>query len=76
MPSRASSLLCVCHSPVGGRVCSPLVGVEAHRSVCELWCEVAGESLSIPPQAVSTENCTLWCHPPLTVQVHKDYYCS
>ena len=40
MPSRASSLLCVCHSPVGGRVCSPHVGVEAHRSVCELWCEV------------------------------------
>lgn len=82
--SRASSLLCACHSPVGGRVCSPNVGAKAHRSVSEPWCEVGStgtlllgdESLSIPPQVVSTEKCTVWCHPPLTVQVHKEYYCS
>lgn len=35
-----SSSLCGCHSPVGGRVCSLVVGVEAPRSVYKLWCAV------------------------------------
>ena len=62
MLSRTSSLLCGCHCPVGGRVCSRGVGVEAPRSVSELQCEVGGtetfplgeEPLSIPPPELST----------------------
>ena len=57
--SRASSLLCGCHSPVGDRVCSPVVGVEAPRYISKLLqCEIGktgvlplGEKpLPIPPQ--------------------------
>ena len=40
MSRGASSSLCGCHSPVGGRTCAPVVGVEAPRSVCKLWWEV------------------------------------
>ena len=29
MLGRASSLVCRCHSPIGDRVCSPVVAVEA-----------------------------------------------
>ena len=45
MLSEASSLLCGCHSPVGTRDCSLVVGVEAPRSVSELcfWAMVWGE---------------------------------
>ena len=35
----ASSLFHSCHSPFRGRVCSPVVGVEAPRSSFKLWCE-------------------------------------
>lgn len=57
MLSRASSLLCGCDSPAGGRVCSLVVGIDTSRSVSELWCEAGrtgvlplGEKpLSIPP---------------------------
>ena len=42
MLGRASSLLCGCHSPVRGRVCSPVVRVEAPRSGSKLQCEVGG----------------------------------
>ena len=31
-----------CHSPLGDRVCSPVVGVQAPRSSSNLWCEVGG----------------------------------
>lgn len=39
-----STLLCGCHSPVGGKVCALAVGVEALRSVSELqlWSVVGG----------------------------------
>lgn len=40
MLSGASSLLCDCHSPVGTRVCSLVVEVEALRSISELQCGV------------------------------------
>ena len=81
--SRASSSLCGCQSPVWDRVCSPVVGVEAPRSISELWCEVGGtgtlllreELLCIPPQELSTERCTLWCHLPPVVWAHKVYCC-
>ena len=64
----ASSLLCGCHSPVGGRVCSsPVVGLEAIRLGSKLWCEVGGtgmlllgmEPLCIPPQELPTRTCAL-----------------
>ena len=54
MLGRASPFLCGCHNPVGGRVCSPFVGVEALRvgfnkvllplSVCPLTKEVSAEA--------------------------------
>ena len=64
-----SSLLHGCHIPVGGRACSPVIGIEALRSGSKLWCEVGGtgalslgkEALGIPPQEPSTETCALWC---------------
>ena len=66
----ASSLLFGCHSPVRGRVCSPVVGIEALRSGSKLQCEVGRtgglpllkESLSIPLQELSTRKCALCCH--------------
>ena len=42
MLSGVSSLFYGCHSPVWGSICSPLVGVEAPRSVSELRREVGG----------------------------------
>lgn len=62
-------LLCGCHSPVGDRVCSLVVGVEAPRSISEspeLWCEVGRigasppgeEPLSIPLPELSTGECS------------------
>ena len=66
MLSGASSLLRVCRSPVGDRVYSLVIGVEAPRSflsrVSELWCEVGRvgalapgeEPLSIPLPELST----------------------
>ena len=61
----ASSLLCGCHSPVGSRVCSPVVGVEAPRSSSKLQCEVGRTgmlslgkgSLCIFLQELSTRTC-------------------
>ena len=38
----ASYLLCGCHSLFGGRICSPVVEVEAPWSVFELQCEIGG----------------------------------
>ena len=86
MLSKASSLLCDCHSPVWDRVCSSVVGVEAPRSGFNLQCEVRGtgtlplgeESLSIPPQGLSTTKWTLWCHlSPIacTDKVHCGWHC-
>lgn len=64
-----SSLLHGCHSPVGGRACSPLIGIEALRSGSKLWRTLAGkgtgalslgkEPVGIPPQEPSTETCAL-----------------
>ena len=42
MLSGASSLLCGCHSPVGDRICSSVVGMEVSRSFSKLLCEVGG----------------------------------
>ena len=42
MLSGVSSLFCGCHSPIWGRICSPLVGVEAPSSVSESRREVGG----------------------------------
>ena len=58
----AASLLYACHSPVGGRVCSPIVGVKNPRSGFKLHCEVGRSGvlllgkkpLCIPPQGLST----------------------
>lgn len=69
MSSGASSSLCGCHSPVGGRVCSLVVRVKAPRSVYKLWCEVGRigilslgvELLSIPPQELCEVACHLLC---------------
>ena len=81
--TKAFSLLCGCHSPVGGRVCSPLVGVEDPRSVSELRCEIGGtgaclvgeEPLSIPPQELSTRECALWCCLSPVVWAQKVHCC-
>ena len=75
MLGRDDSLLCGCHSPVGDRVGSPVVGVEAPRSISKLQYEVDGtgalplgqELLRIPPQVLSTKMCdsvmlpATWC---------------
>ena len=69
MLSRASSLLFGHHSPVRGRVCSPVVGVEATTSVSELQCGIGRtgalplgeEPLSIPLQRLSNSKSTVWC---------------
>ena len=61
---RTSLLLCGCHSPVGGRVCSRVVAVEASRSGSKLQCEVGGtgafslgkEPLHITPWGLSTRD--------------------
>ena len=79
MLGRASSLLCGCHSPIGGRVCTPVVGEEAPRSSSKLWCEVVRTGalllgkgpLHIPPQDLSTGMCTLlYCLSPI-VHTHN-----
>ena len=71
------------HSPVRGRVCSLVVGVEAPRSGSRLRCEVGGmgvlplwrEPLHIPPQVPSTQRCAiLWCCLPPIVCIHK-FHC-
>lgn len=67
MLSRASSLLCGCHSPDGRRVSSPVVGVETPRSGSKLHCQLGGtrvlplgeKPLSILLQE-SVRNCALW----------------
>lgn len=68
MLMKSSSLLFGCYSTVRGRVCSLVVGVDAPRSISDLWCEVyrigalllGEEPLSTPPQEVSNEKCALW----------------
>lgn len=58
MLNGASPLLCGCHIPVRGRVCSPVAGVEAPRFGSKLQYEVGGigvlllgeELLSVPLQ--------------------------
>ena len=75
--------VCGCHNPLRGRVCSPVVGVEAPRSVSELWYKVGGtgvlllgeETLSIPLQELSTGKCTLWCRLSPIVYAHKVHCC-
>ena len=67
MLGRASSLLCGCHSPVVGSICSPVVGVETPRSSSKLLCEVdrtralplGQKLLCIPPQELSAQTCVL-----------------
>ena len=84
MLSGASSLFYGCQSPVGGRICSPVVGVDAPRSTSELRCEVGRsgtlplgeELLSIPPQELSTRECTLWCCLSPVMQAHKVQFFS
>ena len=74
-----SSLLCGCHSPVGSRVSSTVVGIDASRSISELWCEVGGtgvlllgeEPLSIILQELPSEKCTVWCCLSPIAQIHK-----
>ena len=69
MLSRASCLLCNCHSPVGDKVCFPVIAVEAPKLVSELWYEVGGngvlllgvQPLCMPPQKLSTRKWALWC---------------
>lgn len=60
--SRASALLCGCHSHVGGQVCSPVVGTDAPRFISELLFEV-GETgallLGEKPLSVPLQNCPL-----------------
>lgn len=73
-----SPLLCSCHSPITGKVCFPVVGVDIPRFIFELYCEVgrAGdEPLNIPPQELSTSKCALWCHLSLIVYAHKVHCC-
>lgn len=68
--SRASSLPCGCLSTVGSRVCSPVVKVEASRTISALQCEAGGtgalllgeEPWTIPSLEPSTGDCALWCH--------------
>ena len=71
-------MLCGCHSPVRGSVCSPIVGVEATRSGSKLCYEVAGtgayplgkKQLHVLPQELSTGTCdsvmlsATWCARP------------
>lgn len=65
MCGRASSLLGDCHSPVGGRVCPPVVGVGASRCSSQSWCEAGGtgapllgkELLRVSPQELSDGMC-------------------
>lgn len=79
MLSRASSLCCGCQSSVRSRICSPVVGADAPRSVYELQCGVGvtgalplgEESLIIPPQELSTRKYTLRCQLLPNVQAHK-----
>lgn len=74
--SGATSVLCGCHSPVGRWVCSPVVGVEAPRSVSEPWWELdrtgvlalGEEPLSIP---LSPGKCALWCCLSPVVWAHR-----
>ena len=65
MLGRASSLICGCHSPLGGRVCSPLVGVEAPRSGSKLHSEIGGTGLlplgKEPPSVLLQELFTGTC---------------
>ena len=76
--SGASPLFFGCHCPVGGRVCSPVFGVEAPRSGTKLWFEVGRsgvlplgkEQLSIPMQELSP-GAALWCHLSPIVHAHK-----
>lgn len=61
----ASSFLSGCHRPVGDKVCSPVVGLEAHISSSRLWCETGGtemlllgkEILCVLPQELSIRIC-------------------
>ena len=76
----ASCLLCGCHILVGGRVCSPVVGVETTRSSSKLPCVVSGtgalplgkDPLHIPLQELSMGMCdsvtlpATWCVCPQT----------
>lgn len=68
--SKTSSVLCGCHSPVRGRVCSPTVGIEAPRSVSNPKCGVGQtgmlplgeEPLNFPLLELPNGECALWCH--------------
>ena len=72
-------MFCDCHSPVKGRACSPVIGVEAPRSISELWCEVGrtralllgDKPLSSPHLELSTSEYALWCHLIHVVWAHK-----
>ena len=73
MLGRAFSLLCGCHSPVGGRVYSPVVDIEAPWSVSELQCEMGGtgalllgksHSILLPRICpLGCVPCDIICHP-------------
>lgn len=83
MLSRASSLLCGCQSLARSRICSPVAGADAPRSVHELQCGVGvtgalplrEESLIIPPQELSTRKHSLQCQLLPNVHAHKVHCC-
>ena len=83
MLSRASSLLCGCQSSVRSRICSPVVGADAPRSVYELQCGVGvtgalplgEESLITLLQELSTIKYTLRCQLLPNVHAHKVHCC-
>lgn len=83
MLSRTSSLLCGCQSSVRSRICSPVVGADAPRSVYELQCGVGvtgalplgEESLITLLQELSTRKYTLRCQLLPNVHAHKVHCC-
>ena len=81
--SGAYPLLCGCHCPVRGGVCSLAVGVEAPRSVSDPQCEVGRigalplweKSLSCPPLELFTCECALLCLFSPVVLAHRLHCC-
>ena len=74
---RASSLLCGCRCPVGSWVCSLAVGVEAPRSISELWRVVDGIgalALGEEPELLPHE-CALLCHLSPVLPPYKVHCC-
>ena len=82
MLSRVLSLLCDFHSPVQGRICSPVVGVEAPALslICSVsrWdgvLQLGEEPVSIPSQELHQEvqEVRLYCHASPTVPTPRGH---